>query len=562
MTDVVTRPAGWRPLLRGRSVARLVARAAIGLLAPLLVLFLGAAPAQAHATLLGTDPAEGAVLEASPGEVTFSFDEPVSITGEAVRLFDAAGEELDASSVAEGETITADVPDELGEGTYVVVWRAVSDDGHPISGSLTFSVGTPSAEVVAPDVTGAPSGDVRVDLGLLQGIGYAGLLLAAGLAVFGRWVLAGVRVPDAARGRLVRVRLVGVGVALGSAALLVPVTGAYQQGLGIAGVLDPAAYDLTLVSDALVVLVLQALGLAVALSSRAGRTEAALGVLCAVFAPALVGHTRAFDPVPLLILTDTLHLAAGAVWVGGLVGLLLVLPALGRRPEEAAVVVRRVSTSAAAVLVAVAITGTLLATRTLGRWAGLVDTTYGRLLLVKVGLVGIVVLVAAWNRFRLVPRVSSAVGHGEGVRAAGLLRRTVAVEAVVVLAVIGVTGFLVNQPPRPAPERAPAAESRVRAAVADDVKVLVTLTPGGTGRNTVQVQVQDETGEPVDGYAAPQVSVTSADVDLGAVRLRATAAGTYAAEVVLPAPGTWTVQVSVRTDEFTNPVVPVEFEVR
>lgn len=528
----------------------------------MLSLLLGAAPAHAHATLLGTDPAEGAVLEASPREVTFTFDEPVSVTGQSVRLFDAAGEELEASAAAEGTTIVADVPDELGEGSYVVVWRAVSDDGHPISGSLTFSVGTPSAEVVTPDVTGAPSGDVRVDLGLLQGIGYAGLLLAAGLAVFGRWTLAGVRVPGQDLRRLARVRLLGVGVALGSAALLVPVSGAYQQGLGIAGVLDPAAYDLTLVSDALVVLGLQALGLAVALSARAGRTEAGLGVVCAVFAPALVGHTRAFDPVPLLILTDALHLAAGTVWVGGLVGLFLVLPGLARRPDHGALVVRRVSTSGAVVLAAVAVTGVLLATRTLGRWGGLVDTTYGRLLLVKVGLVGLVAVVAAWNRFRLVPGVSSAVGHGEGVRAAGLLRRTVAAESVVLLGVVGLTGFLVNQPPRPPPERAPVAESRVRAAVVDDAKVLVTLSPAETGRNRLQVQVQDPTGEPVEGYAAPEVSVSSAEVDLGPVRLRPVAAGTYAAEVVLPSPGTWTVQVSVRTGEFDNPVVAVEVPVR
>jgi copper transport protein len=134
-------------------------------------------------------------------------------------------------------------------------------------------------------------------------------------------------------------------------------------------------------------------------------------------------------------------------------------------------------------------------------------------------------------------------------------------EACLLVAVLGVTGFLVNQPPREQPSSAAPAAGRVEVASAGDLRVLATLTPGERGPNTVTVQVQDSTSEPVDASAAPEVSVSSSDVDLGVVPVVPTGAGTYTAEVVLPAPGEWRVQVSLRVSRFDNPVVTLLFEV-
>ena len=87
----------------------------------------------------------------------------------------------------------------------------------------------------------------------------------------------------------------------------------------------------------------------------------------------LVGHTRAFTPSPLLVAADVLHVGAGAVWLGGLVGLVLSLRALaGRELLAAAQVLARFSTLAGGLLLAVAATGTFLAWRIVGSWGGLV----------------------------------------------------------------------------------------------------------------------------------------------------------------------------------------------
>ncbi|WP_193614847.1 copper resistance protein CopC [Nocardioides lijunqiniae] len=545
-------------------------RGATALLVALLValtLLAGAAPASAHATLVGSDPTEGEVLTETPDVVTFTFDEPVSLTAEAVQVFDAAGEPVESDSSTRDEVITTDLPDELADGTYVVTWRVVSSDGHPITGSLTFSIGAPSETVVPPDLADASDGGLKSDLGIAQALQYVGLLLAAGLVVFLCW-LTGAGLPSRPQ-RTVRVLMrAAAGLALLASAISVPLAGAYQQGLTFAKTFSPEALDLDLVGDDVLVLLLQAIGLGVALwlcrgpaLGRQARLAATAGAAVAVWSPALVGHTRAFEPVPLLVATDLVHLGAGAVWLGGLAGLALTLPALAARPREVAGLVSRFSTVAAAVLVLVAATGSLMAWRILGSWSGLVDTRYGQLLLVKVAIVGLVLLLAAYNRLRLLPHVRSSPGHQHALALAREVRTTVLAEAGLLVTLLLVTGFLVNQSPREEESAAAPAPSRVVASSLGGAKVLATLDPGTRGQNTLTVQLQDLTGEPLDGIDAPEVAVRTDGVDLGLVPVVPTASGTYVADVVFPTSGTWEVQVSLREDQFENPVTTLTVQV-
>lgn len=540
---------------------RLVVVAGLAALLVSLSMVLGASPASAHATLIGTDPAEGEVLAETPDAVTFTFDEPVALTEEAIEVFDARGEPVAVEATTADEVVTADLPEELPDGTYVVTFRVVSADGHPVAGSLTFSIGAPSQSVVPPDVAAEPTRAMRTAVGIAQGFAYLGLMVAAGLVAFRCWVLGGARVADATRDLLTRVHWGATGLAVLAWAAVVPLAGAYQQGSGLSGALEADAVDVSLVGDDLVVLALVGGGLALGLLAPRARDFATLGAALAVAAPSLVGHTRSFDPVPLLMVTDVLHVAAGATWLGGLVGLALTLPSLAGRAREAAAVLARFSATAAGVLALLVVSGTLLGWRIIGSWSGLFGTTYGRLLLVKVAAVALVAGVAAWNRYRLVPRARDAVGHSELRRAAGVVRRAVRVEAVLVGAVLAVTGFLTNQSPRDEPTGAAPAAGRVDSARVGDFQALITLDPGTRGANTLAVQIQDAAGEPVDVFAAPEVSISSATVDLGRLALEPVGAGTYTASVVFPSSGAWEAQVSLRESEFTNPVAVVELDV-
>jgi copper transport protein len=160
-----------------------------------------------------------------------------------------------------------------------------------------------------------------------------------------------------------------------------------------------------------------------------------------------------------------------------------------------------------------------------------------------------------------VPAARDAVGHSELQRAAGGVRRAVRVEAILIVAVLGVTGFLTNQSPRDESSGPEPAAGRVESVRVGDFQALVTLDPGTRGPNTLAVQIQDQAGEPIDVFAAPEVSISNDTVDLGVLELEPVGAGTYAASVVFPSSGAWEAQVSLRATEFDNPVAIVELAI-
>ena len=261
------------------------------------------------------------------------------------------------------------------------------------------------------------------------------------------------------------------------------------------------------------------------------------------------------------MLADVLHLAAGAAWLGGLVGLVVVFRALSGRELLAAQTLARFSTLAGGVLLAVAATGSFLAWRILGSWSGFVDTAYGRLLLVKIAIAVLVAGLGGWNRWRTLPAVRSAVGFADRERAAGLLTRTVRIEAVLLVALLGVTGFLVNQSPSRTTAEVGAGAREVATAEAGDLTVLAVMDPQQRGRNTLLVQVQDVAGEPYDPPALPVVSLRTSGLDLGEVQVAAISSGTFRGDVVLPRGGVWEVRVAIRTSRFESQVTTVRLTV-
>jgi copper transport protein len=537
-------------------------------LAALVLLVLGlllasAGPVQAHAVLIGSDPAEGAVLAAAPDRITFTFNETVGAVPDGVRVFDADGDTVGSSASATGSRLEVALTEPVGDGTLVVVWRIVSDDGHPVSGSLRFSVGAPSATVAAID---ADTGSVQppVLLQLLRVAGYVGLLLAGGLVAFALLVL-----PTSAAGRA-RTRLVlGARASAGLAAVAwlaaVPVVATYQLGGGL-DLLGEGSTWSAVAGTEYVVAAVVALGTLAAVvllgdgtPGRRRRIAALVVAGLAVASPALTGHTRATSPEWLVVVADVLHLLAGSVWLGGVVALAAVLSILAERGSAAAEAVARFSVIGAGLLAAMAVTGVLLAWRILGSWGALVETGYGRLLLVKVVIVLVVVLLAAWNRFVLLPRMQQTTKRRELRSESGAVTRVVLAEAALLGVVLVVTGLLVDRSPDVVPGTA---EAAVRTTELGKIEARATVASPVTGRSAVTLELLGPDGQPTEGYAAPQVSLSSAALDLGAVTLQNVGPGVYSGEVVFPDAGRWELQVSLRTGEFDNPVASVPFTVK
>jgi copper transport protein len=527
-----------------------------------------ASPASAHAQLIGSDPADGALVQEAPETVTLSFNEPVRLTPQEITVYDAEGRPVPSSARVLGTDVLVelDEPDTLGRGTFVIGWFVVSADGHPISGSLSFSVGKRSETVSDPPPPPTSSRMVTGTHGVLGGAMYLGLLLATGLTGFVALIL-----PRSYNGAKVRARIrllarAAAAVAVAAAVLIVPVASTYARGSELPVALT--GFDTSLVTDELISAALILVGLAMAIwpltvapPDRRQRAVLLAGCIVALAGPPLVGHTRAFQPAPVLVAADWVHLLAGATWLGGLVGLVVSLRALAGREQLAALTLARFSTLAGGLLLAVAATGSILAWRVLAAWEPFVTTTYGRLLLVKIGVALLVAGLAGWNRFRLLPRVRAAVGFGDRREAAHRITSAIRVEAIALVGLLAVTGFLVNQSPRPAPVTVPAGQTGVQQASIGDIEVLVLMSPQRQGRNQMLIQLQDETGEPVVTDRPPEVQLLSDRVDLGSVPLASTDAGTWAANVLLPNGGTWVVQVGLRLSRFEKPVTSVRFDV-
>lgn len=576
----------------------------VGLVALVGVLGVSPSPAWAHAELSTTEPVSGSVLATSPQAVVLTFTEAVSVEVDGVRVLDAGAARRDTGEAsASGTRVTVPLSGSLADGGYLVAWRVVSADGHPIHGAFQFSVGTRAT--VDPDLAerafGA-SGDRRDEV---LGAVFRGLSYLAALVVSGA-VLVGTRLrrphePSPVSHRLGA--LAGPGVV--ALALQVPVRASLATGRGWgsvseAGVLGRSLGDGMGWALGLSILGLVLVGIAAELPFRgAVQVIACAGAVLAPLGFALTGHTRTMSPAPVALAADLAHLAAAAVWFGGLVAL---LGALRRRRAAGDVVgageaVAAFSALAGGALVLVALTGSALGAIEVGGLEALTTTTYGRLLLAKVALVALVAAGGGWNRLRLLPHLAGGASTGPGgsvdpagsdlaesgdpaepdpvasepapvaVRApAGqdprwrTLTRILRLEVAALVVVVAVTGVLVNVTP------AKAVPTLVNtSAPIGDGSLNLTVDPGRAGANQVHLFLLAPDGTPDDRFREATVTFTLPALDLGPIEGEAVRVGAGHFQVDgadLSIAGSWVVTVSVQPDRFTKVDAEVPVRIR
>jgi copper transport protein len=203
-----------------------------------LLLDVGTArPASAHATVTSTTPADGARLDSAPAAVTIAFDESVSIGAGYARVLDADGDRVDTGApVVRDGVLTVPLRADLPDASYVVTYRVVSADSHPVSGAFSFVVGD-GALVPAGSVSGDDAVDpgVGVALPLARWLGYLGIALGVGLPVALAWSWPGGWAVPLLR----RLALGGLVAVVVSGVLLLLLQGAYAAGAGLGSAVDP-----------------------------------------------------------------------------------------------------------------------------------------------------------------------------------------------------------------------------------------------------------------------------------------------------------------------------------
>jgi copper transport protein len=109
-------------------------------IAALLLAVCFATQALAHASLISVEPGDGSILAQALGRIQLRFNE--SVTAGAVTLIDAEGR---LRADAKADAIVMTLPPDLPRGSQIVSYRVISQDGHPVAGSVVFSIGAPSA---------------------------------------------------------------------------------------------------------------------------------------------------------------------------------------------------------------------------------------------------------------------------------------------------------------------------------------------------------------------------------------------------------------------------------
>jgi copper transport protein len=515
-------------------------------LATLLSVLCFATGVSAHASLVSTEPGDGSVLAQTPKTVQLRFNE--AVTPAVIRLIDAAGRTRDDAAVrATDETIVITLPENLPRGTQVVSYRVISADGHPVAGSMLFSIGAVTGAAAVPTNAGSVNGLIW-----LARIGvYLGLFVGVGGAFFATWI-GQTRVGS---GAIIAATMVGL---FGAAASL---------GLDGLDVLDLPFRDIlistpwkaalaTSLGPALLIAVAAMAAGIVAQRSRSVRVARTLSVLAIAgvgFSLAASGHAATAPPQSLTRPLVFLHGVGVAFWVGALVPLV----AMTWRPTPALLpVLNRFSRGAVPVVAVLVLAGLALAIVQMESFRALVETKYGIILSIKLTLVVVLLGLAALNRFRLTPAL--AFDHLN----TRPLIQSILIECMVVAGILAVVaGWRFTPPPR-----------AIAAAVqpplglhmhTDDAMFQVLVSPAKVGSDSFVVQLMNGDASPL---SAEETTLTLSLPELGIEPLgrRATLGADgywHLRDVPIPHPGRWHLRIDALVTDFQQITLEDDFDV-
>lgn len=512
--------------------------------------------------------------------VSIEFSESVSPQAGGLKVLDASGSSVDGGDVSQPtpSSMRVSLNAGLGDGTYVANYKVISPDGHPISGAIVFTVGSGAVA----DVSGlAEQNDVKLEVlgGAARFLVFAGALLAAGMIFFVGYI------HDWAddRAGLIRIARIAAVTALVATVVRLAVQAALATGRGLAAAVDPSVLSTVLggwVGASVGVLALGLVGVLGASYAPNQEPVAYIGFyagLVVVGSFVLWGHpTQAPNPW-IAMVAEGLHLGVAAVWFGGLVGLTIVLVArpgpvrIAGSPEagdpgsftSTVDVVSRFSTSAAWCAAGLIVGGGALAFNELGSFGAITSTSYGRALLVKVGVVAVILAVAGLNRFRLLPRllVNAAPAGGavdESSSPSGshwrALARTVRLEVLGIVVVVALSALLVNL----TPGNAGTAPSGPFEQTVDfrGGYVSLEIIDNRPGTNSFHVTFLDSSRRSADPVLSAALELRLPSADLGPIKrdMVKAGAGHFILENVsdLSIAGDWTITLSVRVSEFDS----------
>ncbi|MBD9373540.1 copper resistance protein CopC [Rhizobium sp. ARZ01] len=515
-------------------------------MAVLALLFL-ATTALAHASLTASEPRDGAVIATAPAKFALSFSEPVSPL--ALRLIEPDGSpvELERFKLRD-RTVEIELPPDLSAGTHVLTWRVVSEDGHPVGGSVVFSVGAPSKS--APDAA-TVDWTVRAAIWVSRIAMYAGLFFGIGGVFAANWLLRDARVARRFNAAMLGTGLVGTALSAG-------LQGLDALGRPLPYLLDPLVWSTGLstsfgrtVLAMTVALVLAAFSL----HPRLARGTSLLALVTGSLALSLSGHASAAEPQWLMRPSVFLHALAISIWVGALVPL---AKALHAGHPAGAKALHRFSALIPSVVSILVVAGIALAVVQVGGLPALFSTAYGYALLVKLALAMLLFALAAFNRWALTGHAEA--GDKSAVRA---LVRSITAEILLVLMVLGVAAAWRFTPP-PRTLAIAAAQPASVHLHGSRAMAEVTIARGQAEAAEASAFVMGADFAPLD---AKEVTFVFANPSVGIEQIKRKARklpnGSWdVSDLLLPLPGVWRIRLDILISDFEIERIESEIDIK
>jgi copper transport protein len=451
---------------RGRIVTALVA-AAVGVVLP--------CSASAHAYLIKAVPAASGVLDVPPPNVQLTYDEAVEPRFAIISVTNASGKQETSGPVnrspANPDTLVVPLRPHLPQGWYLIYWRAISVDGHPVQGAFTYAVGPnpgPAPQFPVPSIAGSAT---SLNLLIARWVMFLSVMSAIGLFAFRMLIARPVarRVPGTNQRTVSRsfviasvIGLFAIPVYLDFATAIDSLRSVFDVG-ALVPLFRVTAFGRGYVDmEACFALFCLAAWIALwldrperehrSVAEIVALTGALLAAAAVLLIPGTSGHAAQTSPRGISVVLDWLHLITGSLWLGGLSGLLVLwasLPATGR-VAGLRVVVPRFSNVAFVSVFLLLGTGTWATVNHMPALNALWLTGYGVAILVKIGLLIAAMALGAGNLLRTKPRLVATTERPElGEPAARLLRRMISGEALLIATAVFVAAVLSSLAPPP-----------------------------------------------------------------------------------------------------------------
>jgi copper transport protein len=500
----------------------------------------------AHASLISTEPGDGSMLSQAPKTVRLRFNEPVSPA--SIKLIDGTGRAREDVSIhAQDNVVEISLPDNL-HGTQLVSYRVVSADGHPVGGSLVFSVGMPVNEITPPSDR-TPALDVLIWLARI-GV-YIGLFVGVGGVFFAVWIARAKSAP--------RVIVPALVIGVASAFIACGLQGLDLLGLAPADILTPAPWKAAAATSLLPSLLIAIAAMALAImglrdaSGRSARILSGMAILGVGAALAASGHASTAPPQWLTRPMVFLHGVGVAFWIGALAP----LAAMTWRPTAPLLaILSRFSKAAMLVVAVIALTGLVLAVVQLESIRPLIETSYGLILLTKLVLVACLLGLAGLNRFRLTPQLAIDPLDTKA------LTRSIVLECVVAVGILGVVaGWRFTPPPR---ALAKAAVKPLAIHIHTDAAMFqVLISPGSVGKDSFVLQLMEGDASPLVAKEATLI-LTLPERGIEPLQREATLGPDgywHVTDAPIPYPGRWHMRIEALVTDFRKVTLEDDFDV-